>query len=212
MDLFPTLADLASSGYVFRITDNCGATADRYTVTFSDGDYLGLSGLPWHPQGVSQSGERLDPNFQQEKVENGEEIDLALGDLPPRIAEHVRLRLNESWRDSMDALESGAPEAVAVSRDKAGVNEGGSDSGEKGIYRTPSGFMVRTDDEPDRDPGPYDNVRDAMRATLPTAYSLSGPEFHSQIEVGSLSPTPGVAELIAAREVALEAVPAGMTP
>ena len=212
MDLFPDLPALASSGYVFRITDNCGATADRYTVTFCDGDYLGLSGMPWHPQGVSQSGDDLDPNFQQERVENGEEVDLALGDLPPGVAEHVRMRVNEGFRDFMEALVALDPAVVAGSRDEAGVNEGIAGSAGDGIYRTPEGFRVRNDNDEAEDPGPFEDAREAMVATLPSDYSLCGPEFHPEIDVASLEPTPGVAELIAAREAALEAVPSGMAP
>ena len=41
MRLFETGADLGE--YLFRITDNGGETADRYTVIFSDGDYLTMS-------------------------------------------------------------------------------------------------------------------------------------------------------------------------
>lgn len=41
---------------VLDILDNGGRTADRYTVRFRNGDYLGLSENPTHPQGVAVSG------------------------------------------------------------------------------------------------------------------------------------------------------------
>ena len=41
--LFISLKELADSGYIFRITDNGGATLDRITVIFCDGDHLSLS-------------------------------------------------------------------------------------------------------------------------------------------------------------------------
>lgn len=49
-----------------RIYDNCGETADRYTVVFTGNYraktggcfwYLGLSGAPFHPQGIGCTGE-----------------------------------------------------------------------------------------------------------------------------------------------------------
>ena len=49
-----------------RVYDNCGETADRYTVVFTGNYraktggvfwYLGMSGAPFHPQGIGCSGE-----------------------------------------------------------------------------------------------------------------------------------------------------------
>ena len=70
-NLFPTLADLAASGYVFRIVDNGGESADRYTFVTCDGDYLAMSGSPAHPCGVSQSGECSGLQWLSDGVEDG---------------------------------------------------------------------------------------------------------------------------------------------
>ena len=49
-----------------RIYDNCGETADRYTVVFTGNYrektggvfwYAGMSGAPFHPQGIGHHGE-----------------------------------------------------------------------------------------------------------------------------------------------------------
>ncbi len=174
--LFLSTADLG--GYLFRITDNGGATADRYTVIFSDGDYLGLSGSPSHPQGFSQWGESIDVANVAERVEEGEEVDLSWGCLPEQVRGHILSRLNEGWADYLATLEAGK---VPVSREAAEVNEGIHSSGGVGIYRHEDGKLwVRLDgSEQADDRGPYDTAREALLATLPDHYSLAGPEYHS---------------------------------
>ena len=42
------------------------------------------------------------------------------------------------------------------------------------------------------DRGPYLTTRQALAATLPDDYSLSGPEYHSSLDVSRLKPTAGV--------------------
>ena len=67
MDVFHTLNDLKP--FVFRITDNGGETADRYTIATCDGSYLSMSNNPYSPQGVCLTGDGLDPLRMDERVE-----------------------------------------------------------------------------------------------------------------------------------------------
>jgi len=201
--VFESPSDL--SEYLFRIVDNGGSSADRYTVAFSDGSYLALSGSPTHPQGVSISGEGLDPAVMQEWVENGEAVDLALGDLPPHIVRHILHRNNEGFADFLEAVEAGDPRAVAPRREDAGVNEGTHDSLGKGIYSTPGGYRVRLDGHPDDDRGPFATAREAVLASLPDQYGLSGPEYHSTMDLMRMEPSQEVKDRIAELEARRDA-------
>jgi hypothetical protein len=209
---FPTVAELAASGYVFRIQDNGGESADRYTVVFCDGDYIGMSGAPSHPQGVSIWGEGIDPAAMVEWAEEGRAVDLALGDLSEYLREHIRARVNEAWRDFLEAGERGDPSAVAPNRAAAQTYEGLHNQGGVGIYRAPNGFRVKDDNsygEPDpqaADPGPFATFREAFLNTLPQDYSLSGPEYHSPEDVGRLEPSAEVAAELAALEARVDVV------
>ena len=188
--LFINLKELADSGYIFRITDNGGATLDRITVIFCDGDHLSLSETG---AGVSMWGEGIDVDGWNDRVEAGTEVDLAIGDLRPELQDHILRRVNEAWQDYLDALNDPRGTAVAQTRDNAEVNEGMHDSGGKGIYAAGSAFCVRRDvDYASYDRGPYLTTRQALAATLPDDYSLSGPEYHSSLDVSRLKPTAGV--------------------
>lgn len=218
MELFPDLQALAESGYIFRITDNGGKTCDRYTVVLSDGDYLGMSGIPEHPQGFSQWGERIDLRFQHEQVEADTEVDLALGDLPDHynrpgysLAEHVRRRINEAWRDALQAIARGE---VAKTREDALVHYGLHDDGGKGIYFDGAGkYWVRTDNGDwklsqegsveDADFGPYDTAAEVLRATLPDEGTLSNDEC-STLDVRRLEPDPEVLAKVKALEAMVD--------
>lgn len=200
-NLFQSPEDLGE--YLFRITDNGGRSADRYTVSFSDGSYLALSGNPSHPLGVSQSGENIDPSGMTERVESGEEVDLALGDLAEHLVSHILYRCNEGFRVFLEAVESGIPSAVAATREVAQINDGTSSSLGVGIYRSDEGYMVRKED-PENDYGPYETAREAVMASLPGHYAVSGPEYHSTIDVISLEPTEGIKERIAALEAQVD--------
>ena len=198
--LFPTIKDLAQSGYVFRIQDAGPETLDRITVTFCDGEYLALSknGL-----GFSQWGGTIDPVVMHEHAESGQAVDLALGDLSPELQNHILHRVNEAFEDALESGERMDPKIVAKSRNDAKENQGIHDSWGVGIYSEKDGeFFVRKDGSAgqDEDFGPYSTVREAFVATLPDDYSLSGPEYHPKIKVSSLNATPGVAEKIAALE------------
>ena len=188
--LFISLKELADSGYIFRITDNGGATLDRITVIFCDGDHLSLSETG---AGVSMWGEGIDVAGWNDRVEAGTEVDLAIGDLRPELQDHILRRVNEAWQDYLDALNDPHGTAVAQTRDNAEVNEGTHDSGGKGIYAAGSAFCVHLDgDYASDDRGPYLTTRQALAATLPDDYSLSGPEYHSPLDVSRLKPTAGV--------------------
>ncbi len=188
--LFTSVKEMAASGYIFRITDNGGASLDRITVIFSDGDHLSLSETG---AGVSMWGGGIDVADWNDRVEAGTEVDLAIGDLRPELQDHILRRVNEAWQDYLDALADPQGTAVAQTRDKAEVNEGTHDSGGKGIYAAGSGFCVRLDGEyASDDRGPFQTVQQALAATLPDDYSLSGPDYHSALDVSRLKPTPGV--------------------
>lgn len=56
--------------------DNGGETADRYTVIYKkEGDYVGMSSEPFHPQGIGQHGEGCQPGEHLGKL-------IYFGDLP----------------------------------------------------------------------------------------------------------------------------------
>lgn len=204
---FKTGADLG--GYLFRITDNGGATADRYTVVFSDGDYLSMSAYPSHPQGVSMWGEGLDVGGLSDRVEEGREVDLSWGCLPETIRAHVLYRLNEGWADFLEKIEARDPSAVAASRDDAEENDGLHDTAGKGIYIGEDGALwIKATDDPAEDYGPYDDAAKALRMTMPDEYSLSGPEYQSTAlgngGAHSEEPHPEIMALVARLERAVE--------
>ncbi len=192
------------SEYLFRIVDNGGQTADRYMVMFTDGSFLGLSASPSHPQGFSQWGEGMDPAMVQEWIDDGEVVDLALGDLPEGLAEHIMARNNQGLEDFLARVEAKEPYAVAPSRRKAEANEGIHDSLGKGIYASPEGYRVRLDGDPEDDRGPYDTAREVVLATIPDAHGFAGEEYHSTTDVARMEPNAEikakVAELEARRE------------
>lgn len=202
-DVFQTPSDL--SDYLFRIVDNGGSSVDRYTVVFSDGTYLALSGSPTHPQGFSQSGEDLDPAVIQKWVETGDSVDLALGDLPPNLVQHILDRNNEGLRDFLEAVEAKEPYAVAATRELAKENDGTHTCLGIGIYSTDENYYVRLEGDPGDDRGPYLTAREAVLATLPDEYSLAGPEYQSSVEVMRLEPSPEVLEAIAKLEAQRDA-------
>jgi hypothetical protein len=205
------------SEYLFRIVDNGGSTADRYTVVFSDGSYLGMSSNPTHPQGVSMAGESIDPQVLSDWIEEGEAVDLALGDLPPKLIEHIMFRNNEGLEDFVENVERDraaailndgndfVPTVIALTRDKAEENDGCYDCLGKGIYLSGDKFMVKLDGNPEDDRGPYETAREVVLATLPDQYSFSGPEYHSTVEVMRLTPDPEVQAAVKTLEARREA-------
>lgn len=171
-NLFNNFAQLASSGYLFRVTDNQGATLDRLTVLFSDGDALSMSETG---QGVSMWCERVDPATLEEWVETGEAVDLEPATMSDEMKAHILARVNHAWRDYLETL----PDAAAPNRESAAINEGLTDCGGVGLYRKGDALWVRLDGDESDDRGPFTDPAEALRATLPDEYSLSGPEYHS---------------------------------
>lgn len=199
-NLFETVEELAASGYIFRIQDSGPTSIDRITVVFCDGDYLALSETG---SGFSQWGERIDPAVMAEWAENGEAVDLALGDLKPELREHILTRVNEAWRDFLEMVERRHPSAVAPTREKANENDGTYSSAGVGIYSAGEGYCLRLEGSNAADDrGPYMLAREALAASFPDENALAGPEYHSPLDVASLEPTPGVAEAVAAMESA----------
>ena len=96
MPLVRTREELAR--LLLRVTDNQGATADRYTLQFSDGDGLALSDSPASPIGVSMWTE-IDPSALDESVQAGKEHDVKLTDLPEQIVRHAISRANEAYAE-----------------------------------------------------------------------------------------------------------------
>ncbi len=201
-DVFENPSDM--SEHLFRIVDNGGSSADRYTVLFSDGSHLALSDTPWTAQGISLSGDGIDPATLSKWVEEGEAVDLALGDLPPGLADHIMKRCNEDLEDFLADVESKHPDAVAPNRGAAKENEGLYTSLGDGIYDSPEGYRIKLDGDPEDDRGPFKTARDAVLASMPDQYGLAGPEYHSTTDVTRLEPNDElkakVAELEARRE------------
>jgi hypothetical protein len=197
--VFGSHADLKD--YLFRIIDNGGETVDRYTVAFSDGTYLALSSYPSHPQGFSQSGEDLNPAVMAEWVESGKAVDLALGDLPEMIRQHIRFRCNEGLADFLADVEAKAPKAVAANREDTEENDRTHTSLGKGIYWTEDGYRIKLDGAPEDDLGPFETAREAVIASLPDQYANSGPEYHTTVDdVMRMEPDEAVLAAVAALE------------
>jgi hypothetical protein len=183
--LFESLDALKQSGYIFRITDNGGETADRFTITFSDGDYFTSSTNPYHPQGVGLTGEGIDVQRQADRVEAGTDRDLRWIDLPEVVRECVFNLCNEGFADYIEA----AP--AAETRDEARNWEGQWNSygdDRTPIYKEGDAFFIRDDERDFIDDdkvaaGPFATFADAVRYMLPQDYDLSGPEYHTTVDL-----------------------------
>lgn len=179
-------------GYLFAITDNGNATADRYTVGFSDGDYLALG------PAVSLWSEGYDPAMFAEHAEDGEEAYVCLGNMPEHYAAHILHRVNEGWQAFLEQVAARDPKAVAYTREQATPNEGTSDSAGVGIYAAGNGYCVRMDtDDASEDRGPFLCPREALKATLPDWHSLAGEEYHPPIEATQTTPIDEVTQALA---------------
>ena len=173
MKLFPDAAALESSGYLFRITDNGGETYDRITVTFCDGDAVvcTLGTICAHV-------ERIDVQVDEEAVESGASRDLRWIDLDPGLQSRILADLNCGFADYIEAAPAAASRDDA--RDWEGVWNCYRDA-RTPIYRDGDSFRVRDDEKGDSDPFP--TFRDALFYMLPTDYSLSGPEYHTTVDL-----------------------------
>ena len=172
MDVFHTLNDLKP--FVFRITDNGGETADRYTIATCDGSYLSMSNNPYSPQGVCLTGDGLDPLRMDERVEAGVERDIRWVDLPKDCQRSFFEGLNESYTEWLKSFK------VPTSKDdvKDISHLDGYDKIGEGIYQDGDAFYV-LDEDPQ---GPFSTLREAFLCTLPEVDDLSGPEYHSKID------------------------------
>jgi len=183
MKLFPDAAALESSGYLFRITDNGGETFDRITVTFCDGDALvcTLGTICAHV-------ERVDVQVDAEAVESGEARDLRWIDLDPGLQSRILADLNNGFADYIEAAPAAATRDEA--RDWEGLWDHYSDK-RSPIYKLGDYYRIR-DDERDNENDDDDDAfetpafatfRDALFYMLPTDYDLSGPEYHTTVDL-----------------------------
>lgn len=181
MKLFESVEELKDSGYIFRITDNGGKTFDRFTIIFCDGDYFGSSCNPCHPQGFGQSGEDIDLQGLENRIEGGEERDLRWIDLPEAVRDCVLGMLNQAFADYLETNGEGLParrEDVEFGR----LNNWS----QYGLYKTPEGFKVAIEGEdPESDFGPFATFKEVVIASLPQDYDLSGPEYHTPVDLWS---------------------------
>lgn len=73
---------------IYKIYDNGGKTADRYTILVSPTECLGVSDDPTHPQyGFSQWSECVDGDHLGTEIE--------FDDLPENVQIHVTERLKD---------------------------------------------------------------------------------------------------------------------
>jgi hypothetical protein len=163
--LFRNLADLQP--FIFRILDNGGATADRFTIIYCDGDYFGASCNPSHPQGVGMNGEGIDLQGVEERVEAGTERDLRWIDLPEAVRDCIRGNLNYGFKDWLE--KAPAMPTREEARDWQGLwsdkDRDGNDVGP--IYRDGDKFRIRDD----------------VRYMLPQNYDLAGPEHFPTVDL-----------------------------
>lgn len=178
MNLFETHDDLLP--FIFRIVDNGGESADRFTVITCDGDYFAMSGAPFHPQGVGMTGEGIDVQGVAERVEAGVERDLRWIDLPADCQRCVFDGLNMGFADWLGEFEPPTSRKDAVDY---GTAYNLTERIGEGVYGQPGAYFVRREaypnrDDPSDDLGPYATIRKAVLATLPDECDLSGPEYH----------------------------------
>lgn len=186
MNLFDTLDELKP--FVFRITDNGGRSADRWTVVTCDGDYYAMSSDPFSPQGVGMTGEGLDPFGMDTRVEEDEERDVRWIDLPADCQRCVVDGLNGGFSDWLSSF---VPPVRREDADENGTAHRLAERIGEGVYGSDGEYRVRREgDDPEDDLGPYPDVRRAVLATLPESHDLSGPECHSPIDMWDVTGGP----------------------
>jgi hypothetical protein len=188
MKLFETLEDLKP--FVFRIVDNGGESADRFTVVTTDGDYFAMSSDPFHPQGVGMTGEGYDPTGGHSRVDDGVERDIRWIDLPADCQRCVWGCLNRGFSDWLEGF---VPPATRAEATNNGTAMRLAERAGEGVYGVPGEYRVKTengDEDPDGDRGPYETVREAVLASLPEQHDLSGGEFHTTIDMWDVKDGP----------------------
>ncbi len=96
---------------LIAVADNRGETVDRYSLCFTDGNVLGMSDFPSHPQGFSQWSS-FDPTYVG-RCDEADQLSL-LTDLPEHIVEHAIFRVNEGMSDWLE-------EQIAAGRSREDV-------------------------------------------------------------------------------------------
>lgn len=188
MKLFETLEDLKD--FVFRITDNGGESADRFTVVTTDGDYYAMSRDPFHPQGVGLTGEGYDPNNGHSRVEGRVERDIRWIDLPADCQRCVWGGLNQGYSDWLGKF---VPPATRDEALYSGTSMRLAERAGEGVYGKPGEYRVKTengDEDADEDRGPFGTIREAVLASLPDAHDLTSEEFHSTIDIWNVEGGP----------------------
>lgn len=180
MNLFPDWQTLARSGYLFRIVDTGEDSAvDRVTVLLSDGDALGCDRIGG--RAFSMWCENVDPMVLEEWVQSGQAVDLSSQDLSDDEKAHILRRVNDAWSEFLGEVARREAHAVAASRESAEPNDGLYTCAGKGIYAGQDGalWVHMEDAAPEDDRGPFTDPAEALAATLPDEWGLSGPEYHS---------------------------------
>jgi hypothetical protein len=181
--LFPNQTDL--SEFIFRITDNGGETADRFTIMTCDGDYFTSSTNPYHPQGVGMWGEGFDPQIAADNVEAGTERDLRWTDLPEVVRTCVWRSLNDGFADWLGSF---TPPIDRKDAEDSRSDHDRSKWAGQGVYGVAGAYMVRREAYPDvndasEDLGPYADLATAVRVTLPDVHDLAGDEYQSTRDI-----------------------------
>lgn len=181
MTLFPDARALENSGYLFRIVDNGGETYDRITVLFCDGDaLLCTSGS------ICAHVESLDPQVLENEVEAGTARDLRWIDLAEGLRTRIIADLNRGFENFIEAEPAAANREEA--RDWQGLWNVYNDD-RLPIYRTDEGgFRIRDDENEPHNAeatgeGLFHTFAEAVRWILPQAYDLSGPEYHTTVDL-----------------------------
>jgi hypothetical protein len=120
----------------------------------------------------------------QERVEDGRERDLRFIDLPERVQQCVMQSANgfEDWLASFTppANRADAVDPGTAYRLEERIGEG--------LYGVPGAYRIRRETYPDdgsgsEDLGPYATLKEAILQTLPQDYDLSGPEYHTTVDL-----------------------------
>ena len=176
--LFESLDDLKP--FIFRITDNGGATYDRITVTTCDGEAMLCT-----ESGICAHIEAVDVQRDADDVEAGTARDLRWIDLSEGLRRQIIDSLNEGFSNWIEA------EPAAASRDEARDWQGQWDDpcdNRTPIYRDGHGFRIRDDENEPYNAdatgeGLFDSFVEAVRYMLPQNYDLSGPEYFSTVDL-----------------------------
>lgn len=169
-DLFQTPADLAR--YVYLITDDGGRSGTRYTMIFTDGTYLEMSGSPDHPKGVCRRGHQM-ASWVFTKIHNevldNKVVSLALGDLPKNVIAYVQEFQNRSYEGFLSSVMEKDTSVVGADRKEATLHKGTPDSLGEGIYVENGKYKIKCGHQDDL--GPFDTAREVILASIPSGWA-----------------------------------------